>query len=303
MPRPPGEPAGSMKWHRLRYPERPGTFVELGAVLTDPYEVEDSLTQEEGVVPVPEGYIKDVSEAAVMAISTHLSTETESHLKGLFPLHLLANVGGSVGGGSERAIERIVRACNVQATVFRPSEAYMDDVMKKQVVTGHLQKSWLGGGKLYIIVGVAKAQNLTVDDSTNRGRQAGVTAIASVPLAGVEIDTGLTHKRNSGAAIGYTIDHEVTFAYRVKEFKYSKIRKRLKDQGHVTDGAMLGTEEDQDRDSVVPIATDYDFEFEGFPEDEGDDDDDDDNSSAYGSDIQNDNACTDKSELDFWVET
>ncbi|KAI0974501.1 hypothetical protein F4678DRAFT_422945 [Xylaria arbuscula] len=298
MPRPQGEPAGSMKWQRLRYPERPGTFVKLGTILADPYEVEESLTEEDDIIRVPDEDLKDVSMAATLAISTHLSTETKSHLRGLFPVHLV-NAGGSIGASSQKAIESIVRASNIQATVFRPSETYMDNVMKKQGVINHLQKSLFGGGRIYIIVGIIKAQRLTIDEDTNRGLQAGVTATAEAPLLGATIDTGLIHTKRSSAAMTYTIDHEVVFAYRVREFRVTRVRKILKDQGYVTDGAMLGTEADQDKGGAVPVMADYDFEFDGFREDE---DDANDGSSGYGPPRSNDSNGRDETNLEFWVE-
>ncbi|KAK6215427.1 hypothetical protein QIS74_08446 [Colletotrichum tabaci] len=264
MAREQGEPAGSMKWHILRHPERPGTFVALGAVLTSAYEVEESLTSNDNIVPIPEEDIKDVSHAAKMAVSMTLRTEKNTHLKAIMPTQLPVNLGGSISGGREKDIERKVDAYNVRASVFKPSDAYMETVLQIPRVASHLRRSWLGSDSLFIIVGVATAQNLTTDNKTTRGYNAGVGANAAVPLAAVETEAEVNYAHGEATTIGTTIDHEVVFAYRVREFTISRYRKKLKDQGYVTAGALFGNEKGVNSDGNVPTEAEYDFEFDGF---------------------------------------
>ncbi|KAJ3546553.1 hypothetical protein NM208_g1945 [Fusarium decemcellulare] len=295
MPRKPGKPAGSMKWHVLRYPERPGTFVELGAILKDPYEVEDALTQDGGVTSPPLNDIKDVSEATTMAIQSNLATQTHGHLRALIPTSLPVDVGGSMGAGAESDIESTVRACNVRAKVFRPSEEYMNDVLRNTRVVKHLRESGFGGHTLYVIVGMATAQNLVVSEATNRGRHAEGELHTAVPTM-AEAGAGLASGKSFAKAVDFTIDHDVVFAYRVKEFHWSRIRRKLKEREHITEGAMFDTEDKQSGEGTVPSMEDYDFEFEEFLDDNDSDGGDD--VSTSGSEYRGADA---NDELDFWV--
>jgi hypothetical protein len=152
----------------------------------------------------------------------------------------------------------------------------MEEVLKRDAILNYVREG-LFARSLYLIVGVATASRVDVKESQSKGHNAHFSANAALPVAAVEGELSFSNetKRTTGAE--FTIEKDVDFAYRVKEFEYSKWRKRFKDGHDMTKGALMGrqrgdiagSDDDGDEgDDSVHGDEDYVPVFEGFEDED-----------------------------------
>lgn len=218
---------------------------------------------------MPQEDIYDESESVQLAIQSELSAENGASIKTLLPTSPLFSGGLSGGGSADKSIETTVRTLNVQAKVFLPGiiseREYMSGVLKNPHVIAHVQ-SCLFSKPLYMVFGVATGSQYDVEEARSQEYNAEFSAVPGVPQAGLAIEASALHGRTAFAGLGMTLKGGVDFAYRIKEFTYSKIRKRLSDGRYHTAGALYGRDdqiEANDHELAVFVP-----EFEGFEEEE-----------------------------------
>lgn len=233
-----------MKWLVARYPQPPGTLIKLGAVLTDPENPESSLNRKTGIVPIDDADKLDQSVAVQRQLHAELSSTDSALLKVVPPTSPLYNAGISVGARSSKEVQTNVEAMNVKAVVFLPDKAYMDKVLLKPEITSYV-KEGMWAKRLYVIVGVATAGELSI--SEEQAGQKNISAGANASAGGATLAAEASTATESSASSSVQVKEPCDFAYRIKEFVYSKfLRPELKDKGDYTEGPLFRPGEDED---------------------------------------------------------
>lgn len=255
-----GRLAGEKKWLVTRYPKPPGKLIFLGSILTNPEEPETSLNRVTGVLDVPEQDTIDDSAAVRQQIHSELSSNVGALLRVVPPTSLLFSAGMKAEGRSSNEISTTVEAMNVSAKSFIPGKSYMDEALKAPEITRFL-KGCAWSRSLYMIVGVATAEALGVAEEQSQEKTIVVSANASLDGTGMELAGELSHGTTASSGSRMDTMHATDFAYRVREFKYMKFSKKVKDKGDRTEGTMFGREGRNSadrRDKVyVPVFEDW----------------------------------------------
>jgi hypothetical protein len=277
-----GRLVGDMKWLVTRYPKTPCTLIALGAILTDPEDPETRLNRkgasgvteptvpknngngggtastdpkepeiqvnENGAIDLTGEYIQDESAAVQRTIHAEVHKDDSVLFKVAQPL-LGASL--SVDGKLKKDRKTVVEALDVNAKVLLPSDDYMEKSIKIPAVQKHL-KSIFYSKKLYMIIGVATAHKLDIEEETARETSFGVNASAPIPgAAGTDMTAEGHHYRSRNAASRLKIEDKVDFAYRIRQFTYWKHRKNKVKMGEDrTKGALFRAgNDDNDGDS------------------------------------------------------
>lgn len=258
-----GQLVGPMVWLVPQYPEKPGTIIRLGSILTDPTDIESSLNLD-AIPSIPEGDKRDASTAVRRQVQTELSKSDSLFAKAVPSIASLfgAEIGASAGAGRERGSTTTLDAHNVRATVFIPSEAFMETALNNERVRKYAQKV-LFRKPLYVVVGVATASGVTMGESQSASRFVEGSAIAALPGGLGEGEAGFEHRHTAGSGSNVEVDEPCDFAYRAREFYYSKVR-GLVNRGNVTESALFG------KDDQSTIKNDVEFEpkFEWFQDED-----------------------------------
>ncbi|KAL4865192.1 hypothetical protein BDV12DRAFT_200384 [Aspergillus spectabilis] len=214
----PGDLTGPKKWLISRYTEKRNTIMLLGSILTDPSNLESSLNLH-FIPPIPEHTKRDAADTARLVIEIELHKKDSFLLSAAssFPVFkAVAELGGSWSGDPRTAVE----ALNVRATVFVPNKEFMDEALGDKSVVEYVRRG-LFAKALYIVVGVATAKKFSVKEE--QAGKVGVDASAKTTVYEVgDIGVGASHSREAGAKVEWEIEGECDFAYRVREFEYSR---------------------------------------------------------------------------------
>ncbi|KAK4206534.1 hypothetical protein QBC37DRAFT_393410 [Rhypophila decipiens] len=261
----PGQITGPMLWVVPRYPETPGSIMRLGSILTDPADLESSLNLD-AIPPIPAESKRDASAAVKRHVDAELRISDSFLAKAVPAIAALFNteLGASAGAGRERNVSTSVDAVDVRATVFIPSKEYMDEALRHKRVQEYARKGAFGKS-LYVVVGTATAGQLSVREGKSAGRSIEASAVAALPGGLGEAEATFERRRDAGTETEFEVDEACDFAYRVREFFYSKLRGRLDDKGNFTDSALFGRDGDKSGggdDGVVFIPTFEWFEDE-----------------------------------------
>jgi hypothetical protein len=241
-----GRLSGKMKWLVARYPKAPGQLIALGAILSDPEEPETRLNRYDANYINPK-YILDETAAVQRTIRAEVSNNDSILLKVAQPL-LGAGIG--VDGKLSRDIKTVVDALDVKAKIFLPDKEYMDASVEVPGVQEYVKKCHFSK-KLYMIMGVASAKKLSVDEEMSNTNSVGTSFTAAhFGGTGIEFMADAKHSNDKNTASGLKIEDECDFAYRIREFTYWKCRKnKAVMKGDRSKGALFGTgNEDDDHD-------------------------------------------------------
>jgi hypothetical protein len=259
----PGQLVGKMKWLVARHPKPLGELIFLGSILRDPEEPESSLNRKTDRVEIPKEDRIDDSASIRKHITTELSSGSSALLKIVAPISPLISAGLGTEGSSNHAVSTIVDAMNVKAEIFIPDKSYVDQALAKPEVIGYVEQG-VWAKSLYMIVGVATAGSLAITEEQSQDKSIGVSANASVVGTGTELASGLSGKSDAKAGSKLETENATDFAYRVREFNYSKFRLsgKWKDKGDRIEGAMFGRDgkvvRDHDVGEFVPVFEDWD---------------------------------------------
>lgn len=257
---------GDKLWHVYRYPQRPNTLMVLGSILTRPDDLESSLNCPSGIEAFPPEKIEDQTGAVRLFMRSELSKSHGGRIKALLPFSPIASAGGGVGATSSRSADATVEASGVRAVAVLPHNAqdYIERALQAPRVVEYVRKG-VFSDPLYMIVGVATCKRLYMGDSSSKTRSGSVDLDASLSVAGVEAGIGVSREKGSAADSEREVTEECDFAYRVREFQYSRRKRRIKKSANVTEGAMFGNDNPAEEDlfEEVPV---FDF-FESEDED------------------------------------
>jgi hypothetical protein len=236
-----------MKWLVARYPQPPGTLIVLGSILTDPENPESSINRKTGVEPISREDRYDNSPAVRQQVHSALSKNTSALLKAVPPNSPLFSAGVTVEGRSSKDVQTAIEALNIRAEVFIPDKPYMDAALAKPEVVAEVKRG-LWAKSLYIIVGVATASGLTVKEDTTAETKVGLEADVAIAGSGATGKAEVSHGKKAAGGVELEVQGDCDFAYRVREFEYSKLFRKFRDQGDRTEGALLGAGRDDDKD-------------------------------------------------------
>lgn len=248
-----GRIQGDKLWHVYRYPQKPKTLMVLGSILTRPDRLESSLNYSQLMErPFPEARTIDQTQAARSFVRSEFSKNTGGRLKALLPYSPVASAGGSLTAEVSSSMESTIETSRVRAVAMMPDVAgeFVDEALGLPRVVEHVRKGFFAE-PLYMIVGVATCRNLYLGSTSSKGRSGSLDLDASLSVAGVEAGVGASRARNASAELAVEIDEECDFAYRVREFQYSRRRKRIKKSADVTEGAMFGNDADAGSSGVA----------------------------------------------------
>lgn len=236
---------GAMKWLVPRYPEQGDKLFKLGSVLTDPYNLESSLTQYTNVAEVPDEDIRDQSNAIRNAIHNFSSQNRSVSASLEAPLSSILDgrFGLEAGSGSTSDID--IAAINITAKAFNPSPDYMNKVLELPEVVERVRSTRFSQS-LYIVIGVATAEGLSVTETKDKTSKAGIVASITVPPAGVGGGINASYEKTKGSHSVLSAQNRLNFAYRAREFEYKRWRRTLNEVGDVTAGALMGKGDEED---------------------------------------------------------
>ncbi|KAJ8127840.1 hypothetical protein O1611_g5794 [Lasiodiplodia mahajangana] len=270
-----GYVAGDMKWHVYRYPQKPKTLMVIGSILTQPDDLESSLNYSSGIEPLGPGQVMDQTLAVRRTVRSELSKNAGGRLKAMVPINPLISAGGGVEAERIRQLEATVDALDVRAVAIMPDTAkeYINKALRTPKVVQYV-KEGLWARPLYLIIGTATCRRLVVSDAQLRENKVSVEADVGIAGLGVEAGAGISKGHKASAGSEMEIHEECDFAYRVREFQYSRRRRGIKRTEDWVKGAMFsndsaGTSSPQ-TSAEGELMSDEIPEFDGF-EDEDED--------------------------------
>lgn len=211
--------AGATKWHVYRYPQRPGTLMVLGSILTEPDDLKSSLNYESGIKAFPNDKRQDDTDTVRQAIQNEMSTTHGGHLKAMLP------VPAAIANAETSSAQAILDALDIHAESIVPdtASAHINEALSVPAVVNYVRKG-NSAKPLYLIVGVATCKRLSTGDSSSR--------------------------RRTDASVGSELEgkEECVFAYRVKKLQYSSGRGADVQGAAHDDGLVFEGFESQDED-------------------------------------------------------
>ncbi|KAK2594368.1 hypothetical protein QQS21_007928 [Conoideocrella luteorostrata] len=140
---------------------------------------------------------------------------------------LAAVLGASPDVGAELSRNKgdTIEATRVRAQHFIPPEEYMNKALSTQQVVEYTRQSFFTA-PVYMVVGVAVARTLvrTANNSRNTELKGGFGL--GPPGTGIEISANISGNHGKESVYQDSVDEDVVLAYRLRRFRYSKVRGR-----------------------------------------------------------------------------
>ncbi|KAL2786686.1 hypothetical protein BJX66DRAFT_27275 [Aspergillus keveii] len=235
----PGELAGPKTWLIARSATKPGELLRLGSILTDASNPASSLNLNT-IIAIPTESKYDDADLVKLRIESELHKSNSVLVSAASTIPILS-AAASLDGRWARDPRTTVNALNVRATSFIPSKEYMDEALADENVVEYV-RGGLFAKSLFIIVGVATASRLSVVETQAGTSRLSASASATLPETG-DLGIEASHRNQAGSTVTKEIAGDCDFAYRVREFEYSRIRRRVRDKGDMTKKTMFGLEE------------------------------------------------------------
>jgi hypothetical protein len=244
MDQPPGQLVGDMVWLVARYPRKPGELMKMGSILTDPVNLETSLNLE-SIEDPPK--LMDASLGIRSSVENSLGRDNSALVEVAATVPIFSGITASVvvEGRWKLDVTTTVRSMDVQASAFIPDDDYMGRALQTPKVATYV-KAGLFSKRLYIVVGVATARKLYIKETVTHRQAAGASGSVSVPAV-AEGAVEAKHDATASVSLDLEVGEECDFAYRVRQFVYSKMR-RLRSKGDYTEKAMFRADGDADED-------------------------------------------------------
>ncbi|KAF7532043.1 hypothetical protein G7054_g8321 [Neopestalotiopsis clavispora] len=243
-----GRIAGEMKWHVYRYPQKPGTLMSLGSILTRPDDLESSLNYTKGMEPFLPDQICDQTDAVQRVVKSELKSLFGGRLGAVLPINPMISAGGSVEGhwSKDHTVDADITGITARSILPQAARDWVESQLTLPSIERYI-KDWSFHKSLYVIVGVATCKRISVTESKGISRNASLGGEAQVALAGVTVEAGISASRDVERGTRVEIEQECDFAYRIREFVYSRRKKQLKgDSRDVIGGAMFNFDNEFD---------------------------------------------------------
>lgn len=241
--KPAGRIAGDMKWHVYRYPQKPKTLMVLGSILTEPDNLESSLNYSSGIAPFPPEHRMDQTYAVQRTMRSEISKNIGGRLRAMLPVNPFLSAGGGVDANWSTGLEATVDALDIRAEIILHDTAseYVNNALKMPSVAAYVRKG-LFTPQLYMIVGVATCKGLVMGDADKRGGDFSLEADADLPPAGVGAGAGVSRGNQASRGSGVQTQEECDFAYRVREFQYSRSKRAVNKGKDWAAGALFNND-------------------------------------------------------------
>ncbi|KAJ8121403.1 hypothetical protein ONZ43_g2132 [Nemania bipapillata] len=237
-----GSIAGEMKWHIYRYPQKPNTLMVIGSILTQPDDLESSLNYSSGIEPLGPDQLMDQTQAVRRTVSSELSSNATSRLKAMIPVNPFISAGAGTEGERTRQLEATMDALGVRALAIMPDTAkeYIDRALATPRVAQYV-KEGLWARSLYMIVGTATCRKLVLEDTQSRVKRISADLDIGVGILAPSVEAGVggSKGQESSTSSGVEVQEECDFAYRVREFQYSRRKRGFKNTRDWVQGAMF----------------------------------------------------------------
>ncbi|CEJ90301.1 hypothetical protein VHEMI06093 [[Torrubiella] hemipterigena] len=252
----------------------------LGSILKQPNDVIDVLNRGE-VLAIDERHIIKEREQISKSIKDSAEKGFGFNLDASSVLAAIIGASPDVGTEWSNAKGDSIEATKVRAEHFSPSEEYAKTLFSTENVTEYIGKS-VFTAPVYLVVGLAIASTIvrSVSKSQKISGKAGVGL--GPPGTGVEISGDVSGNLQVESSYSDAVNEDVVLAYRVRRFRYSKLRGRIvKSKEDETDhsiykhGAEGDSEEEEEDDYITTAAFSYfedddviarDFGLGGFTE-------------------------------------
>lgn len=219
--------------------------MRLGSILKDPSDLGSSLNLRE--IPDTINFEYDLSDVVKLSIASELH-KSNSLLASAASSIPIISAAASMGAKWGQDPQSTVEALNVRLKELTSVPEYMDEAMKNKAVIEYARNG-LFAKSLYVVIGVATANELSSKEKSSAKSGANASAKAGVPQ-GVDIEISASHSNESGSKVELEVGAECDFAYRVREFEYQKYRRsKVREKGDYIKGALFGvrdTEENKD---------------------------------------------------------
>ncbi|KAI0177347.1 hypothetical protein BJ166DRAFT_21382 [Pestalotiopsis sp. NC0098] len=242
-----GRIAGKMKWHVYCEPQKPGTLMTLGSILTTPDDLESSLNSAHGLKPFSPDQIYDQTDAVRRVFKSELTSSLEGRIKAVLPVNPFIGAGGGSEGqwAKNNAVTGEALGISARSVLLHAVRDYLESQLTLPSVERYI-KEWGFRKSLYVIVGVATCKKLSINETTSTHRGGTIDGDAQIALAGAEAGAVISLSSGRERGSGVEIEQECDFAYRMREFVYSKRKKQLKEASRdVTDGALFKLNDDE----------------------------------------------------------
>lgn len=219
----------------------------LGSILTTPDDLESSLNFAHGLKPFPPDQIYDQTDAVRRVFKSELTSSLEGRIKAVLPVNPFMGAGGGPEGqwAKNNAVTGEALGISARSVLPQAVRDYLESQLTLPSVERYI-KEWGFRKSLYVIVGVATCKKLSINDTSSTHRGGTIDGDAQIVLAGAEAGAGISLSSGSERGSGLEIERECDFAYRVREFIYSKRKKQLKAASRdVTDGALFKLNDDE----------------------------------------------------------
>ncbi|KAI0436534.1 hypothetical protein F4803DRAFT_541871 [Xylaria telfairii] len=240
--------AGAPKWHVYRYPAPTGQHLFLGSIIKDPNEpVDSSLNFEQRAPSIEAKYLEHDIPIEKRNIEGVLATNTDLLLR-LVPSGLLQNVQAALGGDAMASSQTTLDALNIRTTWFRPDKEFMERALENDEVKQYARQC-LFSKSLYMIIGIATANKLEIEETlVKKTRGCGSVGANIQNIATTKAEVSREH--STLLTSGFHIGQDCDFAYRVREFVYSRRRGKAKYKRDYNKGALFSDDaDDSDIDS------------------------------------------------------
>ncbi|KAI1146081.1 hypothetical protein F4825DRAFT_209352 [Nemania diffusa] len=232
--------AGDMKWHVYRYPQKPKTLMVIGSILTQPDDLESSLNYSSGIQPLGPDQVMDQTHAVRRIMRSELSRNAGGRLKAMIPVNPFISAGAGIELDRTTQLDATVDALNIRAVAIMPdtAEEYINRALATPRVVRYV-KEGLWARSLYLIVGTATCRNLVVGDTQSQGNKVSAELDAAILALGLEAGAGVFKGQEASASSKIQVEEECDFAYRVREFQYSRRKRGIKKTKDWVEGAMF----------------------------------------------------------------
>ncbi|KAH6884148.1 hypothetical protein B0T10DRAFT_463029 [Thelonectria olida] len=239
----------------------PPDFLVLGSILKRPNEPMDILNRHT-VTKIDPSVIDEEREQITKSI---VKASNAGFSFGLGLSSVLASIvgaGPSLDANRAKSVSYLINAANVRAQHFIPPDDYVNRALRAKKVDDYVRQSGYNA-KVYMVVGVAVASKVsrTAIGSKDKGGGAGIAV--GPPGTALEVSADVHANRGSGSLYQDTVEN-VILAYRLRRFRYSKIRDEFKQRDEVkaalyrADQEDSAAEEEEDEEDFVAGFTYFD---------------------------------------------
>lgn len=244
----------------------------LGSILKEPHDLESSLNFGSIEAFKDDERLEQTPEVRRL-IDTSLRMDQSGQLKASLPMLSPKISGGAdLRAASAESIQATMAASNVRAEVIMPDTAIAHvkkALDENEKIWKHVQSGGLTNyNPLYIIVGVATCKRLVQKESRTREGNLEIEPSGNFALAGAEIATQAAAGSKGGDDIKVKIEEECAFAYRLREFQYSKLPWKDAQSSDYLKGAAYGRDDGESMEAEAELPNKHKLVFDKFESDD-----------------------------------